>query len=147
MRSLRALLNLAAFLEAKCAGLIVLKQAIDTTTPQGRLVFHVLAAIAAFERELLVEGTHEGLQAARTRGRTGGRPPAMTPDQVKLARQLADQLGEDGKRQYTITQVAEMLGVSRRAFIRMRFELLIRRERRRGRPRAGPRARRCAGRT
>ena len=60
-----------------------------------------------------MEGTLEGLEPARARGRTGGRPPAMSVNQVKLARQLADQRGADGRHEYTVTQVAEMLGVSR----------------------------------
>jgi DNA invertase Pin-like site-specific DNA recombinase len=113
MRSLRHLLELAAGLGERGVHLQVLKQGIDTTTPQGRLVFHVLGAIDEFQRELIVEGTLEGLEAARARGRNGGRPPAMTPDQVRLARQLVDQRGADGRREYTVTQVAKMLGVSR----------------------------------
>lgn len=113
MRSLRHLLDLAADLEARGVGLVVLRQQIDTTTPTGRLVFRLLASIDEFQRELIVEGTLEGLASARARGRNGGRPPAMSPDQVKLARQLADQRGADGGREYTVTQVAQMLGVSR----------------------------------
>jgi DNA invertase Pin-like site-specific DNA recombinase len=113
MRSLRHLLDLVADLDARGVGLVVLKQQIDTTTPAGRLLFHILAAIDEFQRELIVEGTLEGLAAARARGRNGGRPPAMSPDQVQLARKLADQTGEDGRREYTITQIAQMLGVSR----------------------------------
>jgi DNA invertase Pin-like site-specific DNA recombinase len=81
--------------------------------PPRRLVFHVLGAKDEFQRELIVEGTLEGLESARAPGRTGGRPPAMSADQVKLARQLADQRGADGRREYVITQVAAMLGVSR----------------------------------
>jgi DNA invertase Pin-like site-specific DNA recombinase len=113
MRSLRYLLDLAADLRARGIHLVVLKQGIDTTTPTGRLQFHMLGAIDEFQRELIVEGTHEGLAAARARGRTGGRPPALTTDQIALAKQLADQTGEDGKRTYTITQIAGMLGVTR----------------------------------
>lgn len=91
----------------------VRKRSFADAGTRGRLVFHVLAAIDEFQRELIVEGTHEGLAAARARGRTGGRPPAMTADQVALARKLADELGADGKSAHTITQVAQMLGVSR----------------------------------
>ena len=119
MRSLRHLLDLAADLEGRGVGLVVLKQQIDTTTRTGRLVFHLLASIDEFQRELIVEGTHEGLEAARARGRNGGRPPAMTPDQVTLARKLADECGEDGKHAYTITQVAAMFGVSRPTLYRV----------------------------
>jgi len=113
MRSLRHLLELAADLGDRKVHLQVLRQGIDTSTPQGRLVFHVLGAIDEFQRELIVEGTHEGLDSARARGRTGGRPRAMSADQVRLARRLASQQTADGRREYTITQVAKMLGVSR----------------------------------
>jgi DNA invertase Pin-like site-specific DNA recombinase len=113
MRSLKQLIGLSADLAERGVHLQVLKQGIDTTTAQGRLVFHVLGAIDEFQRELIVEGTLEGLASARARGRTGGRPPAMSADQVKLARQLVDQRGADGRHEYTITQVAAMLGVSR----------------------------------
>ena len=113
MRSLRHLLDLAADLNERGVGLVVLKQQIDTTTPTGRLVFNILASIDEFQRELIVEGTHEGLDAARARGRTGGRPPAMKPEQIGLARQLAAQKDDAGKNEHTITAIAKMLGVSR----------------------------------
>ena len=102
MRSLKHMLALAEDLAARGVGLVVLKQAIDTTTPHGRLVFHVLAAIDEFQRELIVEGTHEGLAAARARGRNGGRRPRLTPAQVRHARELYDERGGDGKRKYTV---------------------------------------------
>ena len=73
MRSLKHLLTLAEELRERGIGLVVLKQSIDTTTPTGRLVFHILGAIDEFQRELIVEGTSEGLAAARARGRVGGR--------------------------------------------------------------------------
>jgi hypothetical protein len=60
-----------------------LHEALDTTTPGGRLVFHVFAALAEFIRELIVQGTHEGLDPARARGVRLGRPPALTPEQVR----------------------------------------------------------------
>jgi DNA invertase Pin-like site-specific DNA recombinase len=113
MRSLRHLLDLAHSLSERGIGLKVLKQDIDTTTPTGRLVFHVLAAIDEFERELIVEGTREGLEAARARGRHGGRPRKLSADQVKLAREMYDRHGEDGKRAYTVAQIAAVLGVTR----------------------------------
>ena len=59
------------------------KQHIDTTTPTGRLVFHVLGAIDEFQRELIVEGTREGLAAARARGRTGGRKPKLNARRLR----------------------------------------------------------------
>ena len=79
MRSLKHLLALADELRERGVGLVVLKQQIDTTTPQGRLVFHLLGAIDEFQRELIVEGTRESLAAARERGRTGGRKPSWPP--------------------------------------------------------------------
>ncbi|MFE5664250.1 recombinase family protein [Streptomyces niveus] len=61
-------------------------QALDMTTPCGRLVFHVLAALAEFTRELAVQGTNEGLDAVRTRGARLGRPSATTPEQASRPR-------------------------------------------------------------
>jgi DNA invertase Pin-like site-specific DNA recombinase len=65
MRSLKHLLALADGLRECGAGLVVLKQHVDTTTPPGRLVFHILGVIDEFQRELIIEGTREGLDAAR----------------------------------------------------------------------------------
>ena len=64
---------------------------IDTTTPAGRLVFHVFASIAQFERERIAERTREGLAAARARGRVGGRPPALSPAQKAEVRRMRDE--------------------------------------------------------
>ncbi|KLL10429.1 recombinase family protein [Protofrankia coriariae] len=113
MRSLRHMIELAAELAARGVGMVVLKQQIDTTTPQGRLVFHLLAAIDEFQRELIVEGTREGLEAARARGRTGGQKPKLRPRQVDLARSMYAEKGDDGKRRYTVQQIADEFGVTR----------------------------------
>ena len=112
MRSLKNMLVVAADLNEHGIQLKVLKQDIDTTTPTGRLVFHVLAAIDEFQRELIVEGTYEGLAAARARGRVGGRKPKLSPDQVAVARQLYD------AREHTVEQIAEMFKVSRHTIYR-----------------------------
>ena len=104
MRSLKHLLTLADELRERGVGLVVLKQHIDTTTPAGRLAFHILGAIDEFQRELIIEGTREGFQAARARGRTGGRKPKLN------ARQAA---GPDGKRQHTVAEIAEAVGLHR----------------------------------
>ena len=73
---------------------------------------HVFAALAEFERDLTRERTAAGLAAARARGRVGGRPRVMTPEKIRLARQLYDEGGT------TVQQIAETLGVSRRSIYR-----------------------------
>ena len=88
MRSLKHLLALADELRERGVGLVVLKQQIDTTTPTGRLAFHILGAIDEFQRELIVEGTREGLEAARARGRTGGRKPKLNARQAATVRRM-----------------------------------------------------------
>ncbi len=105
-RSVRHLTGLAAELEPLGVALVVLDQAIDTSTPTGRLLFHVLGAIAEFERDLVRERTAAGLAAARRRGRHPGRPRAM--DQASRAR--ARRLRLSG---HPIRAIAEKLGVSK----------------------------------
>lgn len=93
-RSLQDLISIVAGLRKRGVGFRSLHEAVDTTTPGGRLVFHVFAALAEFTRELIVEGTHEGLAAARARGQRLGRPPAMTPEQIRHARDLLTRAGK-----------------------------------------------------
>jgi len=112
MRSLKQRLALADELRGRGVGLVVLKQQIDTTTPQGRLVFHIiLGAIDEFQREPIVEGTREGLDAARARGRTGGRKPKLNPRQAATVRRMYQATGPDGKRQHTVAEIAQAVGV------------------------------------
>ena len=113
MRSLKHLLALADELRERGVGLVVLKQQIDTTTPTGRLVFHVLGAIVEVQRELIVVGTREGRAAARARGRTGGRKPKLTARQAATVRRMYQAVGPDGKRQHTVAEIAEAVGVHR----------------------------------
>lgn len=94
-------------LRRRGVGFTSLHEALDTTTPGGRLVFHVFAALAEFIRELIVQGTKEGLAAARERGQRLGRPPALTPEQVGQARDLLARPGN------TVASIARLLGVSR----------------------------------
>lgn len=89
-RSLRDLLDIVEALGQSGAGFRSLAEDIDTTTPAGRLTFHVFASIAQFERERISERTKEGLQAARKRGRIGGRPPALSPAQRDEVRRMRD---------------------------------------------------------
>ena len=113
MRSLKHLLALAGELRERGVGLVVLKQQIDTTTPGGRLVFHILGAIDEFQRELIIEGTREGLAAARARGRTGGRKPKLSAAKAATVRRMYQATGPDGKRLHTVTEIAQTAGIHR----------------------------------
>ena len=89
-RSLKDLLEIVDLIQSRGAGFRSIGEDIDTTTPAGRLVFHVFASIAQFERERIVERTKEGLAAARRRGRIGGRPPALSPAQKIEVKRMRD---------------------------------------------------------
>jgi DNA invertase Pin-like site-specific DNA recombinase len=78
-RGLKHLIDLVEQLHGSDIGFRSLTEQIDTTTPAGRLQFHLFGALAEFEREIIRERTRAGLAAARARGRTGGRPIALTP--------------------------------------------------------------------
>lgn len=106
-RSLDDLLAIVSGLRKRGIGFRSLHESLDTTTPGGRLVFHVFAALAEFLRELIVEGTREGLAAARARGQRLGRPPALTPEQIGHARSLLT------NPQNSIASIARLLQVSR----------------------------------
>ena len=90
-RSLPDLLAIVAQIGERGAQFRSLAEDIDTTTPAGRLTFHVFASIAQFERERIAERTREGLQAAKTRGRTLGRPPALSAAQRAEVRRMRDE--------------------------------------------------------
>ncbi|WP_178946204.1 recombinase family protein [Kocuria sp. TGY1127_2] len=106
-RSVGNLKDVADQLQNQGVGLVALSQGIDTTTAGGRLFFHMLAAIAEFEHDLIVERTRDGLAAARARGRKGGPKFKMTPTKAKQARAMYD-AGE-----HTVQEIAETFGVSR----------------------------------
>lgn len=112
-RSLANLIEIAEDMQKRRVDLVVLDQGIDTTTAVGRMFFQILGAIAEFEHALMSERTRDGLEAARARGRTGGQKPKLRPRQVELARQMYDETGEDGKRRYTVQQIADEFGVTR----------------------------------
>lgn len=112
-RSLQNLIALSIELKERGVALIILDQGIDTSTPMGRMFYQILGAVAEFERELIVERTKDGLAAARARGRTGGRKKALGTRQARLARDMYDEVGEDGKRVHTVAAIAKELGVSR----------------------------------
>ena len=105
-RSVHHLTALGQELAALGVDLIVLDQAIDTSTPSGRLLFNVLGSIAEFERDLIRERTRAGLAAARRRGATIGRPAALTPE----SRERVQRLHAAGRSQ---RYIAAMLGASK----------------------------------
>ena len=87
-RSLPHLIETVASLEKRGVGFCSLTEAIDTTTPGGRLIFHLFGALGEFERDLIRERTRVGLKAAKARGRRGGRKPVVTSDKLLRARGL-----------------------------------------------------------
>ena len=114
-RSLRHLIDTLTDLDKRGVGFRSLTENIDTTTPGGKLVFHIFGALAEFERDLIRERTNAGLAAARARGRTGGRPKAKAfsdPAKVRMAQTLfAD-------KQRSIPDICKTLGVSRSTLYR-----------------------------
>lgn len=88
-RSTRELLEIAQGLESRGIDLVVLDQAIDTSTPAGKLMFAVLAAIAQFERDLIRERTLDGLARAKAQGKVGGRRPTIAGQKAQLVKRLA----------------------------------------------------------
>lgn len=112
-RSLEHLIQLSKVLQERGVDLVVLDQGIDTSTSVGRMFFQILGSIAEFEHALMSERTRDGLAAARARGRTGGQKPKLTPRQARIAQEMYDELGADGRRVYTVQRIAEEFGVSR----------------------------------
>ncbi|MFC7933105.1 recombinase family protein [Streptomyces cinereoruber] len=105
-RSLQDLVNMVAELRARGIGFQSLHESLDTTTPGGRLIFHVFAALAEFIRELIVAGTNEGLAAARARGKTGGRPTVVNAELIRAARDMLP------NPENSVASIARILGVS-----------------------------------
>lgn len=112
-RSLEHLIALSRDLQARGVDLVVLDQGIDTSTAVGRMFFQILGAIAEFEHALMSERTRDGLDAARARGRTGGQKPKLTVRQARIAQDMYDEKGEDGRRRYTVAEIAAEFGVTR----------------------------------
>ena len=104
-RSIKQLIETIEDLEEQGIGFRSLTEAIDTTTNGGRLVFHIFAALAEFERSIIRERTIAGLQAARARGRKGGRPSALSAKDLAAAKAMLRDPG------ITVSEIARRLGV------------------------------------
>jgi DNA invertase Pin-like site-specific DNA recombinase len=105
-RSLAQLIETVGMLESKQIGLRSLTEQIDTTTAGGRLIFHVFGALAEFERQVIRECTRAGLEAARARGKQGGRPRSLTAKDVAAAKAMLS------NPEITVEEVAAKLKVA-----------------------------------
>ena len=106
------LIDTVTALQERGIGFKSLQESIDTTTSGGKLVFHIFGALAEFEREIIRERTQAGLTAARARGKSGGRPKALTEKQVQMLRNLA------ADPENSIEDICNTLGISRATFYR-----------------------------
>lgn len=104
-RSLKQLIETIEDLDKRAIGFRSITEAIDTTTPGGRLVFHVFGALAEFERSLIRERTMAGLETARRMGRVGGRPNVLDDEDITVARGLM-------ATNMTMKEIAEYIDVS-----------------------------------
>jgi DNA invertase Pin-like site-specific DNA recombinase len=111
-RSLRHLIDTVQALSERGIGFRSLQESIDTTTPGGKLVFHVFGALAEFERDLIRERTNAGLSAARARGRSGGRPKKLTDKKLQQAKALIKDPA------VSIADICKTIGVSRTTLYR-----------------------------
>lgn len=105
-RSIKQLIDTVEDMRVRDIGFRSMTEAIDTTTAQGRLVFHMFRALAEFERGLIRERTRAGLAAAKKSGRTGGRPPKLTYDDIEAAKAMLT------NPDIGVASVAHRLGVS-----------------------------------
>ncbi len=105
-RSMKQLIETVEGLDSRGIGFRSVTEAIDTTTAGGKLVFHIFGALAEFERSIIRERTKAGLEAARARGKTGGRPPKLTEADLKAAKAMLQDPS------ITVAEVARQLRVS-----------------------------------
>jgi DNA invertase Pin-like site-specific DNA recombinase len=111
-RSLKHLIETVEQLEATGVGFKSVTESIDTTTSGGKLIFHIFAALAEFERTLIRERTRAGLKAARARGRQGGRPKSLSEEKQRMAQALRDDPSQ------SIDDICKALKLSRTTFYR-----------------------------
>lgn len=109
-RSLKDLVGLVNEIQGKGSGLQSLNDHIDTTTPHGKFTFHLFAALAEFERDIIRERTNAGLAAARARGRKGGRPKGLTQKAQHTAI-IAERLYQEGE--LSVKEICEQLSISK----------------------------------
>ena len=109
-RSLKHLIELFTNLENRKINFKSLQEQVDTSSPVGKLIFHVFGALAEFERGLIRERTLAGLKAARARGRNGGRPKSLNHIQVKMLQQLT------ADRKLTIIQLCDQFNISKNTY-------------------------------
>ncbi len=109
-RSIKQLIETVQMLQEKGIELRSLNESIDTTTATGKLLFHIVAAFAQFERDNMIENTKAGLDAARARGKNGGRPPKLDAKKAQMARDLR----QDPNR--TVKEICDLLKISRATF-------------------------------
>lgn len=111
-RSLRHLVETVESLKERGVHFRSLRESIDTSTATGKLIFHIFAALAEFERDLIRDRTEAGLAAARARGRVGGRKRALSPLQIDVARTMYN------SRNHTLAEIARTFRVSRATIYR-----------------------------
>jgi DNA invertase Pin-like site-specific DNA recombinase len=111
-RSLKHLIETITKLNNRKIGFKSIQENIDTTTSGGKLVFHIFGALAEFERDIIRERTQAGLQAARARGRKGGRPKSLTGKKVAMVQELYN------NKQNSISEICKTLNISRATLYR-----------------------------
>jgi DNA invertase Pin-like site-specific DNA recombinase len=111
-RSLKHLIDTITTLNKRNIGFKSLTENVDTTTSGGKLIFHIFGALAEFERDIIRERTQAGLQAARARGRVGGRPKALNPKKASIAQALYNDKNN------SIADICKTLNISRATLYR-----------------------------
>lgn len=109
-RSTKHLIEIALDLQKRGIQLVFLSEGYDTTTPHGKLVFHIMAALAECERDRIRERTNAGLAAARARGRVGGRPKTLTPEKLRNIKLLSQ------NHELSIKEICTMLDISKGSY-------------------------------